>query len=132
MGRWFPALIALAALLPLAACTGGLAGRPAQLGMTDEEGPTIEVVENLTLPVGPGERRTIERGSVWIRVGRVGAGDVYKPVERVFTIEGRRAREAYLVLDAGHRVVGFYLPVERAYAPAPNGPSAALSLRRIR
>jgi hypothetical protein len=79
--------------------------------------------------VGPGYRRPIGRGSVWTRIGRSDKGDVFKPVDRVFTVEGAQIHEAYLVLD-GDRVIGFYLPVERAFAPAPDGPDTRLSIRR--
>jgi hypothetical protein len=63
-----------------------------------------------------------------MNVGRTSEGDVYKPVGRVFTVEGAHIHEAYLVL-VGNRLVGFYLPVERAFAPAPAGP-ITLSFRR--
>jgi hypothetical protein len=35
----------------------------------------------------------------------------------VFTIEGAHIHEAYLVVDAGDQLVGFYLPAEQAFSP---------------
>ena len=90
----------------------------------------IEVLREATVAVGPmGYRRTIRQGSVWTRVGRVSQGEVYKPTNQVFMVEGTHVHEAYLVLD-GDQVVGFYLPVERAFAPSPDEKKTTLTIRR--
>jgi hypothetical protein len=117
--------------LALAACAAEVVHQPTQLTpITEQPGATIEILEDASISVGPaGYRRVISRGSVWMRIGRSVEGEVYKPVDRVFTVEGAQIHEAYLVLD-GDRVVGFYLPVERAFAPAPGGPGPRLSIRR--
>jgi hypothetical protein len=96
--------------------------------LTDPPAETIEVLQDQKVSVGPGYDRVIGRGTPWTRIGRCADGDVYRPVGRVFTVEGAHIHEAYLVL-AGDRLVGFYLPVERAFAPAPDGP-ITLSIRR--
>jgi len=121
----------LASALALAACAPEIVRQPTQLTpVTEQAGGTIEILEDTSILVGPaGYRRVIGRGSVWTRIGRVVEGEVYKPVNRVFTVEGAQIHEAYLVLD-GDRVVGFYLPVERAFSPAPGGPGTRLSIRR--
>ena len=121
----------LASALALAACAPEIVRQPTQLTpVTEQAGGTIEILEDTSIFVGPaGYRRVIGRGSVWTRIGRVVEGEVYKPVNRVFTVEGAQIHEAYLVLD-GDRVVGFYLPVERAFSPAPGGPGTRLSIRR--
>jgi len=121
----------LASALALAACAPEIVRQPTQLTpVTEQAGGTIEILEDTSILVGPaGYRRVIGRGSVWTRIGRVVEGEVYKPVNRVFTIEGAQIHDAYLVLD-GDRVVGFYLPVERAFSPAPGGPGTRLSIRR--
>jgi len=115
----------------LAACAPEVGRQPTQLTpITEQPGATIEIREDAPISVGPaGYRRVISRGSVWMRIGRSVEGEVYKPVDRVFTVEGAQIHEAYLVLD-GDRVVGFYLPVERAFSPAPGGPGTRLSIRR--
>jgi hypothetical protein len=114
----------------LGACAPEVVRQPAPLmPLTGSPGGAIEVLQDADISVGPGYRRTIPRGSVWTLTGRTSQGDVFKPVDRVFTVEGAHVHEAYLVLD-GDRVVGFYLPVERAFAPAPDGSTARLSIRR--
>jgi hypothetical protein len=114
--------------LVLAACAPEVVRQPTQLVPVTASPGTLEILQEASISVGPGYRRVIPRGSVWTRVGRSAEGDVFKPVDRVFTVEGTHIHEAYLVLD-GDRVVGFYLPVERAFAPAPDGPTR-LSIRR--
>jgi hypothetical protein len=64
-----------------------------------------------------GFHEVLERGSTWRRVGSVPQGDVYKRVGGVFMLTGRNAHEASLVVS-NHRLVGFYLPGEGAFAPA--------------
>ena len=123
-------LVMALSALGLAACAPEIVRRPTQLtAMTEQAGDTIEIVQNASIPVGPGYERVIARGSVWRRIGRSAEGEVFKPVDRVFTIEGAHVHEAYLVLD-GDRVVGFYLPVERAFSPAPGDAVTRLSIRR--
>ena len=116
--------------LGVAAGASEIVRQPTQLTLlTEQPGDTIEILEDASVSVGPGYRRVIGRGGVWTRIGRLVEGEVYKPVDRVFTVEGAHIHEAYLVL-AGERVVGFYLPVERAFSPAPDGPDTRLSIRR--
>ena len=115
--------------LGLVACAPEIVRQPTQLVPTEQPGDTIEIVENASISVGPGYQRVIARGSVWTRIGRSVEGEDFKPVDRVFTVEGAHIHEAYLVLD-GDRVVGFYLPVERAFSRVPGGAATRLSIRR--
>jgi hypothetical protein len=127
-GRWL--LVLVVALGGLAACAPEIVRRPTQLTpMTEQAGGTIEVIEDAPISVGVGYQRVIRRGSVWTRIGRSVEGEVFKPVDRVFTVEGTHIHEAYLVLD-GDRVVGFYLPVERTFSPVRDGTETRLSIRR--
>ena len=127
---WCPrGLLSFALMLGLAACAPEVVRQPAQLTpTTGGSGATIEVAEEASVAVGTGYSRVIRRGSVWSRIGRLVQGEVWKPVGGVFTVEGAHIHEAYLVLD-GDRVVGFYLPVEHAFSPAPGTPTR-LSVRR--
>lgn len=123
-------LFMMLSALGFAACAPEVVRRPTQLTpVTEQPGGTIEIVEDASISVGPGYRRVIARGSVWTRIGRSVEGQVFKPVDRVFTVEGKHIHEAYLVLD-GDRVVGFYLPVEGAFSPVPGGAETRLSIRR--
>jgi hypothetical protein len=126
--RW--RFVLLLPALTSMACSPEVVRRSTQLmTLSEHRGGTIEVLEDAAVSVGPGYHRVIGRGSVWTQIGRSVEGDVYKPVDRIFTVEGAHVHEAYLVL-AGDRVVGFYLPVERAFSPAPDGPNTRLSIRR--
>jgi hypothetical protein len=122
-------LAATLTAVALVSCAPEISRRPSSFTpLTEQPADTIEVLQDQKVSVGPGYDRVIGRGTTWTRVGRSNEGDVYKPVGRVFTVEGAHVHEAYLVL-ADDRVVGFYLPVERAFSPAPGGPTA-LSIRR--
>jgi hypothetical protein len=122
-------LVATLTAVALVACAPEISRRPSSFTMLVEQpADTIEVLQDQKVLVGPGYDRVIGRGTTWTRVGRSNEGDVYKPVGRVFTVEGAHVHEAYLVL-ADDRIVGFYLPVERAFSPAPGGPTP-LSIRR--
>ena len=71
-------------------------------------------------------RRTLSAGSALLEVGSVSAGEVFKPMNTVFTVEGKHMHEAYLVLR-NERVVGFFLPVEKAFSPLSQ--SVVLSIK---
>ena len=123
-------LLVVLSALGLAACAPEVVRRPTQLtSVVDQAESTIVIVETVPVSVGPGYRRMIRRGSLWTRIGRSAEGEVFKPVDGVFTVEGAHVHEAYLVLD-GDRLVGFYLPVERAFAPVRDGKEIRLSIRR--
>lgn len=69
-------------------------------------------------------KRVLAEGSRWRKVGTVPQGHVYRPLDTVFTIEGRHVHEAYLVIaPASFTLVGFYLPGESTFsalaAPIP-------------
>jgi len=124
------AIAVVLALLGLAACASEVSRRPTQfVPAQDSPSTTVEVLADTKITVGSGYERVIPSGSVWQLVGRAPEGEIYKPISQVFTVEGAHVHEAYLVLD-GDRVVGFYLPVERAFSPAPAGNGTHLSVQR--
>jgi len=126
---WVPLLTLL--VVVLTACAPEVVRRPTEFTpAADGSDGTIEVLADLPITVGPdGYSRVISKGTVWRRTGRTGEGDVYKPVDSVFTVEGAQVHEAYLVLN-DDRIVGFYLPVERAFSPAPSGTDSRLKFQR--
>jgi hypothetical protein len=63
-----------------------------------------------------GYARTIAAGSQWRSVGRTPAGEVFRPVTGVFTVEGAHVHEAGLVI-VDSRITGFYMLVEQAFVP---------------
>jgi hypothetical protein len=128
--RWtLKGLLIALVILGLEACASEVVRRPTDLVPAGESPEAIEVLADKTIKVGPGYERVIRRGSVWKLVGRSPEGDVYRPVDHVFTVEGAQVHEAYLVLEKD-TIVGFYLPVERAFSPAPTGSDTRLSIQR--
>ena len=77
--------------------------------------PEVQLAEDAQVPVSSDYVRILPRGSRWQLAGSVPQGSVYRRVDSVFTVEGEKLHEAWLVL-AGSRLVGYYLPVERAYS----------------
>jgi len=60
--------------------------------------------------------RGIRSGSSWRLIGSIHEGDVYRPIDSVFTIEGKHDHEAYLVIS-NNTLQGFYLPVQQTFSP---------------
>lgn len=71
--------------------------------------------------------KVLKRGSHWRSVGTIPAGEVYRPVDAVFTYPAKWQHEAYLVISDGS-LVGFYFPVERVYVEQK--PSQVLPMRK--
>jgi len=110
--------LALLLLLGLAACAQMVTTEPARLepvGAT--EAPTVITVrDKVDILLDTRFSRTLLAGTRWRKVGRLAQGDVYRPVDGVFSIEGRQVHEAYLVIS-GASLRGFYLPGEANYSP---------------
>lgn len=62
--------------------------------------------------------RTLRQGTRWQLVGNIPEGEVFKPLDQILTIECSNIFEAYLVVTDNF-LVGFYLPVEKTFAPLP-------------
>jgi hypothetical protein len=99
----------------LFACAAELVRSPATLVASSSPVQTMQVSKLTVLDFGPGLSKQLLPGSRWALLGSVTQGKVYKPIDSVLTIHGANAHEAYLVVEAG-RVVGFYLPGERAWS----------------
>lgn len=104
-------------LLMLTGCAANITSSPASLATAPALPPSPVLVArqaaDITLPTR--YTRHIALNSRWRRVGHLPEGDVYRPVDTVFTIEGRQVHEAYLVVSGGE-LVGFYLPGEKRYS----------------
>lgn len=61
------------------------------------------LVNDVSVTFDTGYGRNLKQGSLWRPVGRIAEGDVYKPVNSVFTVEGAHVHEAYLVVRDGAR-----------------------------
>lgn len=62
---------------------------------------------------------SLPAGSRWIQAGTLPQGDVYRRDGSLFIVNGRRQREAYLVVNGGD-LKGLYFPGESLYTAVPN------------
>jgi len=105
----------LVAAMLVGGCAAEVVRRPADFTARTDD-PRYVVLQPAMFRLDSGYERTIPSGTKFAGAGRVREGAVLRPVETVFTIEGRHMHEAYLVLN-GNQLVGFYLPVEKAFSP---------------
>ena len=111
-------LLALAIAAIVSGCATDVTRSAASLSPASGERTRIEIAQAVTVESSSGYSRTLPAGSAWELQGRLPQGAVYKRAGDVFTIEGAHVHEAYLVVSGSH-LVGYYLPVERAFSPAP-------------
>lgn len=112
--RW-PKIFLVICALSLSSCAAEVVRFPTDFAAAlSSERRVIRIDQDQAL--GLFYDRTLKRGSEWLQVGKVPQGNVFKPMQGIFTVEGAHVHEAYLVLRE-KSVVGFYLPVERSYAP---------------
>lgn len=122
------ALAACAALL--AGCASEVRRQPVDLvAAIAERGQRFVTTALVEVRPDSGYSRTIPPGTEFMVVGRIAQGLVLRPTGTVLTLEGKHMHEAYAVRDKD-MLVGFYLPVERAYASLPNPPAMPLSERK--
>lgn len=111
----------LAAAL-LCACASEVVRQPvAEMQPVLTSTPSLKYAQAKVRPVfSSGYARFIEQGSAWQLVGKLPQGDVYAPSGGIiFTASGAHSHEAYLIVNKG-LLVGFYLPVEKAFSPLMN------------
>lgn len=90
---------------------------PAQLTPVPQaQQATITMRRDIEVALVWDYKSVVRAGSRWRLVGQVREGEVYRPVDTVFAVEGRNVHEAYLVVREG-RIVGFYLVAESRFAP---------------
>lgn len=102
--------------LMLAGCASEVNRYPVQISQIADNPARLVATKTISFALDLGYARTIKAGSVFKQIARTEKGTVLKPVNTVFTVEGAQVHEAYPVLQ-GNRIVGFYLPVERAFSP---------------
>lgn len=78
--------------------------------------PAKVLQREVTVRLSSGYERKLATGSHWRPTGSLAQGEVLRPVDGIFTIEGRHVHEAYLVVS-GTNLVGFYLPGEEHFSP---------------
>lgn len=78
--------------------------------------PALTLEEHVRVALGTGYSRVLKQGTTWKHVGTITEGEVYRTDDQVLTVEASNIYEAYIVVLDG-RLVGFYLPVEKAFSP---------------
>lgn len=111
----------------LSSCASEVYRMPTDFNPADKAEPSIVLLSEVAVTPSSGYTRTLRAGSRWKFVGRIPRGKVYAVENDVFMLEGKHMHEAYCVIAEGPAVVGFYLPVEQAFAPLPS--SVPLSVR---
>jgi hypothetical protein len=90
---------------------------PAQLGSLVDGERVLTMDSDTPVSGAPcGYSRTLRKGTRWVAVGHLEQGDVYRSRDQSLTVECSNVYEAYPVI-AADRLVGFYLPVEKAFSP---------------
>lgn len=115
-----PVFLSLFFISFLTGCAPHVHRTPAPLtAPVDQRQRLLHIRTPVTVKLPTGYTRLIKQDSTWRFVGTMPQGEVFQPVNDVFTIEGANSHEAYLVITAGH-LVGFYLPGESAFSALPN------------
>lgn len=101
----------------LAGCATEVRRDPVELTtVAAEQGRRFSSTGDIEVMLESRYTRRIASGTEFVAVGRVAQGLVLKPTQTVLTVEGAHVHEAYAVHRDG-QIVGFYLPVERAFTP---------------
>ncbi|RKT25635.1 hypothetical protein B0G69_1355 [Paraburkholderia sp. RAU2J] len=124
---FLPLLPTLAAcIVTLSGCAPAVPVQRARLTVpADPQITRVYVVQQqVIVRLSSSYERRIADQSRWRVIGTLPQGQVFKPVDAVFTIEGRQIHEAWLVVKDG-RLTGFYLPGEEHFSPL--APSVSLT-----
>jgi hypothetical protein len=122
---WLCAVAAFAA-----ACAPDVVRQPSSLVDPAPAARSFQSEERVVIDLDSGYRRSIPAGAQFIEAGSIAAGVVLRPTNTVISVEGAHVHEAYPVLKDG-RLVGFYLPVERAFSPLSTPPRFPLTERKV-
>lgn len=108
-------LLATFFFIVLSACAPMVVSTPVTLAPHTGAAAAFQLKTGVRFSLPTGYARYLPAGSRWQAVGHLPQGIVYRPLNTVFTIKGRQAHEAQLVIDKA-RLVGFYLPAESRYS----------------
>jgi hypothetical protein len=112
-------ILALAVAALAAGCASEVRRQPVELAAAGAEGGRrLSTTAHVDARPESGYARSIKADTEFVAVGRIPQGLVLRPTQTVLTIEGAHMHEAYAVYHEG-KLVGFYLPVERAYSALP-------------
>lgn len=120
----FACALLLALLL---GCASEIYRKPTQFSASTDAAALV-LERDVTVTPTLGDPATLKAGSTWVRVGQVLEGPVYAIKNDVFMVRGRNAHEAQCVIAEGGKLIGFFLPVERAFVPVD--PQVQLPINR--
>jgi hypothetical protein len=115
----------LGALLVLACASVQM--QPATLTPFEGGEQLLTLERDVELKFDTGYSRTLRAGTRIALVGNLPMGKVYRFIDAVLTVEGTHMHEAWVVVD-GENLVGYYLPVEKAFVA--QGPAPTLQFKR--
>ena len=107
-------IVSLGMALLFAACAPPVKQLPTQL--TPGTGKSFRLTREVEANISTGHSTTLRAGTRWELVGTISLGEVYRTRDQVVTLRGDGVHEGYIVVREGV-LVGFYLPVERAFCP---------------
>lgn len=118
--------------LGLGGCASEVTRHPVDLSRARRP-PDKSFVASQTVMVrlDSGYDRSIRAGTEFVDAGGIAQGDILKPTNATFTVEGAHMHEAYLVVNTG-RIVGFYLPVEKSFSPLSASITLPLEIKEFR
>ena len=99
---------------------------PAQLDRSQPPKNSWTLARDTSVSLQSGFSTRMKSNTRWNHAGSIVQGDVYQTKDQVVTVEASNMHEAWVVVNDG-RLVGFYLPVERAFTPASS--PVALQIR---
>lgn len=106
----------LLGMLLLVGCAMEVERMPSTLEPIAGAGRVETFKSDLVVVFDNGYERKVAAGAQFESVGRIPQGEVLRPKNTVFAVEGKHMHEAYIVVSQG-RLVGFYLPVEKSFSP---------------
>lgn len=113
--RLITTALSVAWLGGIGGCASEVVRSPVSLSATGGA-QTLRLSSPAQIVLDSGYERRLAAGTVLVDFGRVPQGQVFKPLNTVLTVEGAHSHEAYPVVHQ-NSVVGFYLPVEKAFSP---------------
>jgi len=108
-------------------CASEIQRTPTQF-KASTDAATFVLARDVTVTPTLGYPARLKGGSTWVHVGQVPEGPVYAIKGDVFMVRGRNAHEAQCVIAEGDKLIGFFLPVERAFVPVD--PQVQLPINR--
>ena len=113
-------LLIIPILIPLIliGCAPGIMRTPAHLNETNQKQHERIIIftDDVVIKLSSGYSRKIQRGQKWRFIGMINKGNVFEPIDTVFTIEGAHVREAHIVI-LNYQLIGFYIPGENSFSP---------------